>query len=182
MPLDMKQRIADAAQRLVMEKKKTKLTVKDIVEACQITRQAFYYHFEDIPDLMRWMLERETERMLHATLEAGDPEQQLKYLFRMAIQAGPSIRRGLKTNYGSELTSLLEEYAAELFKKIIEAKALCRTSSPEETAWLLRYHTKAFLGILRDWTEEDTCHLDEIVHLICRILEGKISPNSDKNV
>ena len=34
-----------------MEKNKKKLTVKDIVDECQITRQAFYYHFEDIPEL-----------------------------------------------------------------------------------------------------------------------------------
>lgn len=177
MPLDMKERIADAVHHLVMEEKKNKVTVKDIVEECQITRQAFYYHFEDIPALIRWMLEREMERMLHATLESEDPEQQLKYLFRMAINAGPSIRRGLKTNYGSELTSLLEEYATELFKRIIETKHLCRSYSQDEAAWLVRYHTKAILGILRDWTDEDTKHLDEIVHWIAQILEGKLSPH-----
>ena len=57
MPTDMKETIADAAKRLLMEKHVKKLTVKDIVEECQITRQAFYYHFEDIPDLFRWILE-----------------------------------------------------------------------------------------------------------------------------
>ena len=51
MPTDMKETIAEAAKRLLMEKHVKKLTVKDIVEECQITRQAFYYHFEDIPDL-----------------------------------------------------------------------------------------------------------------------------------
>ena len=60
----MKQTIAQAAKTLLMEKNVKKLTVKDIVEECQITRQAFYYHFEDIPDLFRWMLERDTERTM----------------------------------------------------------------------------------------------------------------------
>ena len=64
MAADMKQTIAQAAKTLLMEKNVKKLTVKDIVEECQITRQAFYYHFEDIPDLFRWMLERDTERTM----------------------------------------------------------------------------------------------------------------------
>ena len=50
--MDMKEIIAEAARKLILEKKVKKLTVKDIVEECQITRQAFYYHFEGIPDLI----------------------------------------------------------------------------------------------------------------------------------
>ena len=52
MAIDMKKTIAEAASNLLLEKKVKKLTVKDIVEECHITRQAFYYHFEDIPDLI----------------------------------------------------------------------------------------------------------------------------------
>lgn len=44
MPADMKDTIAQAAKSLLMEKGVRKLTVKDIVEECSITRQAFYYH------------------------------------------------------------------------------------------------------------------------------------------
>ena len=55
MAVDMKEMIAQAAGRLILEKKVKKLTVKDIVEECSITRQTFYYHFEDIPDLFRWI-------------------------------------------------------------------------------------------------------------------------------
>ena len=52
--MDMKEIITEAARKLVLEKKVKKLTVKDIVEECQITRQAFYYHFEGIPDMIQW--------------------------------------------------------------------------------------------------------------------------------
>lgn len=45
--------MAEAVKRLLMQKKVKKLTVKDIVDECSITRQTFYYHFEDIPDLLK---------------------------------------------------------------------------------------------------------------------------------
>lgn len=62
MPVDMKEIIADAVETLLFENKVKKLTVKDIVAECNITRQAFYYHFEDIPELLRWILERNSEK------------------------------------------------------------------------------------------------------------------------
>ena len=48
MPVDMKKLIAEAVHTLLIEKKVKKLTVKDIIEECHMTRQSFYYHFEDI--------------------------------------------------------------------------------------------------------------------------------------
>ena len=54
MAIDMKKTIAEAASSLLFEKRVKKLTVKDIVEECHITRQAFYYHFEDKFDLVNW--------------------------------------------------------------------------------------------------------------------------------
>lgn len=74
----MKELIAEAARTLLTDHHVKKLTVKDIVEQCHITRQAFYYHFEDIPGLFRWMIERETDRMLQKVLSHENAEDGLR--------------------------------------------------------------------------------------------------------
>ena len=72
MPVDMKEVIAQAAMKLLIEKHAKKLTVKDIVEECHITRQTFYYHFADIPEMFRWILEQQGQRaLLEAKAQAG---------------------------------------------------------------------------------------------------------------
>ena len=53
MPSDMKARIAREFAELARTKSIDKITVKDIVEACHITRQTFYYHFQDLIDVTR---------------------------------------------------------------------------------------------------------------------------------
>ena len=58
MAIDMKKIIAQETRTLLFDKKVKKLTVKDIVDACHITRQSFYYHFADISELLKWMLEQ----------------------------------------------------------------------------------------------------------------------------
>ena len=99
--MDMKEVIASAARKLILEKKVKKLTVKDIVEECQITRQAFYYHFEGIPDLIQWSIGKGVDRLLEETRQQDGPEAALKYLFVFAINAMPDVRRGVESNYGS---------------------------------------------------------------------------------
>ena len=95
MAIDMKEAIADAAKKLLIEKRVSRLTVKDIVDECGITRQAFYYHFEDIPALIRWILDQETEQVISEYNASDDEEIQLRYLFVMALQAIPYLKLGV---------------------------------------------------------------------------------------
>lgn len=63
MEKDMKKQIAEASRELLFEDQVKKLTVKAIVDKCKITRQAFYYHFEDIPDLLKWILDQASSQL-----------------------------------------------------------------------------------------------------------------------
>ena len=109
MAVDMKEMIAQAAGRLILEKKVKKLTVKDIVEECSITRQTFYYHFEDIPDLFRWILKRGSERLLQECMEQEGAEEKLRYLFLMLLNAKPFVRQGMTSNYRDEMEQIIRE-------------------------------------------------------------------------
>lgn len=171
--MDMKEIITEAARKLVLEKKVKKLTVKDIVEECQITRQAFYYHFEGIPDMIQWSIKRGTRRLLEACKEQGGAEAALKYLFVFAINAIPEVRKGIESNYGKELEQTLMQGTYELFESIVEEENLYRNYSRQELKLILRYHSHAIFGIFQDWTPEDTKNLDMIVHEVYLIMMGK---------
>lgn len=174
--MDMKEIITEAARKLVLEKKVKKLTVKDIVEECQITRQAFYYHFEGIPDMIQWSIKQGTRRLLEACKEQGGAEAALKYLFVFAINAIPEVRKGIESNYGKELEQTLMQGTCELFESIVEEENLYQNYSRQELKLILRYHSHAIFGILQDWTPEDTKNLDMIVHEVYLIMMGKNAP------
>ena len=180
MPIDMKEMIAKSTVRLLMEKNVKKLTVKDIVEECRITRQAFYYHFEDIPALFRWILEKDSERMLEETLAMGDIEKGLKHFFIVAIEVSPYIKRGLETNYGEKLQQLLYGYCYTFFEQVVEREHLYQGYSYADIKLFLRYHSHAIMGLIQEWTEEDTKHLDEIVHKLRLLMDGKILPKESR--
>lgn len=176
MPADMKDTIAQAAKSLLMEKGVRKLTVKDIVEECSITRQAFYYHFEDIPALFRWMFERDTERNLLEARAQESGEARLHRFFVVAINAMPYVKKGMESNYREELERLLVEYIQRLFEQVCDEEGLYQDCTRIEVKLILRYHSQAIIGILRSWTEADTKNLDQIVSVVDRLMTEGISP------
>ena len=59
-----KEALADALRQMMKVKPIDKITVKDIVEVCGVNRQTFYYHFDDVDDLLEWVFEDDAERVL----------------------------------------------------------------------------------------------------------------------
>ena len=161
---------------LLMEKGVKKLTVKDIVGECQITRQAFYYHFEDIPALFRWMFERDTERTMLEAKALGNGEARLRYLFVMALNALPYVKKGMVSSYRDELEQFLVKYVERLFEQACDEEGLYQNCTRFEVRLILRYHSQAIIGILRNWTDADTKNLDLIVHTVFRLMTEGIAP------
>lgn len=48
--------LAESVTELLNEKPLDKIKIKDITDRCGVTRNTFYYHFQDIYDLLSWIL------------------------------------------------------------------------------------------------------------------------------
>ena len=59
-----KDALASALKQMMSVKPIEKITVKDLVELCGVNRQTFYYHFDDVYDLLEWVFEQVGNRVL----------------------------------------------------------------------------------------------------------------------
>ena len=59
-----KQAIKNSFLKLLNARPLNQVTVKAIVEDCGINRNTFYYHFEDIHDLINWMFNEEVKKII----------------------------------------------------------------------------------------------------------------------
>lgn len=57
--LHTKQALAASLKGFMEKKPLSKITVSEIIADCGVNRKTFYYHFEDIYALLKWMLEEE---------------------------------------------------------------------------------------------------------------------------
>lgn len=170
MAVDMKETIARETLKLIFVKQVKKLTVKDIVESCGITRQAFYYHFADIPDLIQWIMEQNRDRLMQDFLETADLEERIHRFLLYALNVRPVLKRGLESNFSRELETLLWENMQLLFRRAMEQEGLMQGLDSNTQELHMRYHYQAIKGMLMQWTDTDTQNLDQITHMIFQIL------------
>lgn len=57
--LRTKKALCASLKELMRHKAFSKITVSELIRDCDINRKTFYYHFEDIFGLLKWMLEQE---------------------------------------------------------------------------------------------------------------------------
>ena len=50
--------------KLLRQKPLSKITVKEIVESCGINRNSFYYHYNDIPNLLEEIINEKTDEII----------------------------------------------------------------------------------------------------------------------
>ena len=59
-----KEALGSALKQMLSVKPIEKITVKDLVEICGVNRQTFYYHFDDVYDLLEWVFEEDANHVL----------------------------------------------------------------------------------------------------------------------
>ena len=121
MPTDTKQMIAQRLFELLEYKKFEDITVKYLVEACHISRQTFYYHFQDIMDVLEWGARQAVERALEGTMEAQDLQEAVRVFARHIARRKEINRRLLQSQRRAELEGILVDalktYLRELFRR-----------------------------------------------------------------
>lgn len=68
-----KKAITDVFWQLLEEKPYNKITVQNIVDRCQVNRNTFYYHFQDIPTLAELSIQEWAESMIAKNYQVGSP-------------------------------------------------------------------------------------------------------------
>lgn len=116
MPSFTKTAIKNSMIKLLNERPVNKITVKDIVEDCGINRNSFYYHFEDIPSLIKEIVIEEVDNII-----AEYPEiDSLEKCIDIAIEFAMKNRRAAMHLYNSSNRNVFEHYLMEVCKKAVQ--------------------------------------------------------------
>lgn len=126
-----KRALAAALKELLKKKPLDKITVTDITEACEVNRQTFYYHFQDIYDLLDWTLQEDARHLVANKINLDNWEESIAALFvymqenrMLVLNAFHSIERDtLEKEVFKLLSPLLHRLfsAQEGFDRLSEA-------------------------------------------------------------
>ena len=151
MPIDMKLVIAGQFKELVRRGNVDKITVKALIEECHISRQTFYYHFQDINDVMEWSVRRETEQLLRQSLELPQLRCGLELLIAHTAGQFDVLHKLLcshrRQRFTDALTACMRVFLNGLLERFMPNFAV---NQPDREVFL-DYNSRALTGILLDY-------------------------------
>lgn len=148
--LATKKAMASALQEAMKKKDFTKITVKEIIEACNINRNTFYYHFADIYELLHWMFREEALGQLEQYDLISEQKEALTFVLSY-IQQKESILRCVCNSIGHEE---LKRYFQDDFMEIVDTviregqKTLHTELEETDRQCLCLFLTEAIAGML----------------------------------
>ena len=193
MPLDVKAAVADALLELIRRKDADKITVKDLVEVCGISRQTFYYHFKDIYDLVEWACEEDVKKILEDKDDYKTWTQGFLNLFEEVLKNKPFILNVYRSVGREQVENYLYKIVYDLLLNVIEEKAQGMTVRDEDKEFVADFYKYAFVGLMLDWVKngmkEDPHKIVKKVEFLLsgslsvsleRFRTGRISSKTDK--
>ena len=162
--------LANVAVELARQKSLDQITVKDLVDRCGTTRQTFYYYFDDLPDLLRYALRRETGEMMQRAARDPDPDEALRSFVEFVDRNGVLLSNVFNTRYRDDMDRILLEFVRVFLENLLRGQALEELPA-EEREFALEYHAYAVKDVLLHWRRERHEDTEATVRRIHSLLE-----------
>ena len=170
MPTRMKETIAGTFAEMAKRRSVDKITVKDLVEACGISRQTFYYHFQDITDVIAWMLERRIRQALEAGLQEQDSESALRHLIAAAAENRVLIARLSRSRRREQIEVLTLDAIQAYLTELVRQRGLAPQLHYAGTERLVRFAAYGTSGVILELCSQPEADVDRATAELHQIL------------
>ena len=153
-----KQALAAALKELMAQKPIENITIHDLTEHCGIRRQTFYYHFEDIHDLINWMFNEEVKKIID-NFDKSNYENFLNSVLDY-IEENKHILNSAYNSFGREqLKKILKIHFYTTFDGIITNHIKSRNLTIDEDfkQFLIDFYSAGIGELIVNYCKEEQC-------------------------
>lgn len=151
--LRTKQLLAASLRKLLKKKSLSKITVSEITADCGVNRKTFYYHFQDIYDLFKWMLEQETVEVIKKFDLLLDCREAVEFVMDYVIENKHIVnsayddlgREGLKRFFYADFIGIIQNYVNSV------ARQGGVQVDEDYISFLSGFFTEAISGTILSW-------------------------------
>lgn len=157
-------KLLSASLKHCMEKKSlSKITVTDIVTDCGLNRKTFYYHFQDVPDLLKWTLEQEAVDVVKQFDLLNELEEALRFAVRYIRENSHMINCAYDSIGRDELKRFLNHDFQSIVMSIVEQIERKENvhSDPDAKKIICNFYTEGMAGELVDLLKSRDAAQDE---------------------
>lgn len=148
-----KEALGTALKKMLNIKPIDKITVKDLVEECGVNRQTFYYHFDDVYDLLEWVFEEDANRILPDEIFYDQWRENVMLFFKYLYE-----NRSFVLNiYNSQNRSYMLRYFKRRLHYCIHGFAVIvaegRNIEWSDLEFVCEFYAQGVTGLISQWLD-----------------------------
>ena len=174
MPSDTKQAIAAAFAQISQKKPVDKITVKDLVEHCGISRQTFYYHFQDILDVMEWSIRQLLQKAMDNGLHMPSEAEAIEEFIIVATTYGDVLLRLLNSQKREQVESFFVTAMSTCIQQFIIARKPDWKFSHADWTMVLRFYACGMTGVILDLCRKKDVDYKQLSVQLAELLSGNL--------
>lgn len=165
--------ISDAFWELLGEKPYSRITVKDIVDRCQVHRNTFYYHFQDIPALAEFSIQNWADDMIRKNFKFGSPLSCFTPMIRECEAQKKAILNVYRSVHQDRFIHYMNKIIDHIVSMYFENAADGIRINSEDAATLSRFYRCTLAGVTWDWLDSGMEYdLLSFAERICTLFDG----------
>ena len=150
-----KEALANALRDMMEIKPIDKITIKDIVEKCGVNRQTFYYHFDDVYDLLEWIFELDADKFLPKTIVYDRWKEDVLIFFEYLINNKEFALNVYNSNSRLYMLRFYKERLAvcvrDFAEIIVEKRNL--NISKADFDFVIEFYANGVVGLISQWLD-----------------------------
>ena len=145
--------IEEAFLKLLDARPLNQITVKDIVEECGVNRNTFYYHFQDIPTLIKDIFTERAEALLKQRPDYASLEDALDEAVQMVIKSKRIVYHLYRSAHRDELERYVSRLSMEVMRRYLAELSRGRDVKPDDFEMICQFYKSALYGLVMEWLE-----------------------------
>lgn len=167
--------IVETLNQMLQKRTIDKITVKDLTEACGISRNTFYYHFHDLYEVLAKSFTDQIDAILKKHEENDSWEMTFVEVLGFLYDNKTSINHIYWSVDSDSLDRFLGEAVYHYTHDVVEEESRGGNYADRTIALAADFYKNALLGAVLGWIENDMKESpEELAHLYNSVFNGTI--------
>ena len=153
MSTSTKEQLGNALKQLIAIKPIEKISVKDIAETCGVNRHTFYYHFDDVYDLLEWVFEEDANRVLPQEIVYTNWREDVMMFFRYLVDNSMFAIN----IYNSQSRTYMLKYFKKRLENCIRGFAVIASEDMNidraDFEFVVEFYADGIVGLISQWLD-----------------------------
>ncbi|NMW84559.1 TetR family transcriptional regulator [Peptoniphilus sp. AGMB00490] len=163
--------------KLLEEKSFSGITISMLSERCEINRNTFYYHYEDIYTLVKEILSDELEKVDEEFNETFSWEKSLIHASSFLMENKKAAQNLFKSIEKSDRDNYLYQVCESVMEKYVENKCKSKNiyAKKRDKRLVTDFYRAALVGLLDNWIQDGMKESPEdMIYRIGKLFDGNI--------